>query len=122
MIQRMQRMLDTRRHPPHRRHPQSLPPRAARQRHVGVGRRRRTLLELGARVGRLEFVSHCYQRPRHLPLWPYNLFAMIHGHDRDEVMLEAAAGRRAARFGSCRQHDVLFSTRILKKTGLRLVA
>jgi DNA-binding Lrp family transcriptional regulator len=79
------------------------------------------LLELGARVGRLEFVSHCYERPRHPPLWPYNLFAMIHGHDRDEVMqklelVEALLGDH------CRQHDVLFSSRILKKTGLRLVA
>ncbi len=79
------------------------------------------LLELGARVGRLEFVSHCYQRPRHLPLWPYNLFAMIHGHDRDEVMQKQQ--QVAELLGSnCRQHDVLFSTRILKKTGLRLVA
>lgn len=79
------------------------------------------LHELGARVGRLEFVSHCYQRPRHLPLWPYNLFAMIHGHDRDEVMLKQQ--QVADLLGSsCRQHDVLFSTRILKKTGLRLVA
>ncbi len=79
------------------------------------------LHELGARLGRLEFVSHCYQRPRHLPLWPYNLFAMIHGHDRDEVMqkMEQVVELLGP---SCRQHDVLFSTRILKKTGLRLVA
>jgi len=79
------------------------------------------LLELGARVGRLEFVSHCYQRPRHMPLWPYNLFAMIHGHDRDEVMLKKQQVA-ALLGGHCRQQDVLFSTRILKKTGLRLVA
>ena len=79
------------------------------------------LLELGSRVGRLEFVSHCYERPRHLPLWPYNLFAMVHGHDRDEVIQKQA--QIAALLGSdCRQHDLLFSTRILKKTGLRLVA
>jgi len=79
------------------------------------------LLELGSRVGRLEFVSHCYERPRHLPLWPYNLFAMVHGHDRDEVMQKQA--QIAALLGSdCRQNDLLFSTRILKKTGLRLVA
>ena len=38
--------------------------------------------ELGARVGALSFVSHCYLRPRHLPLWPYNLFAMVHGKSR----------------------------------------
>jgi len=79
------------------------------------------LLELGSRVGRLEFVSHCYERPRHLPLWPYNLFAMVHGYDRDEVMQKQA--QIAALLGSdCRQHELLFSTRILKKTGLRLVA
>jgi DNA-binding Lrp family transcriptional regulator len=79
------------------------------------------LSELGARVGRLEFVSHCYERPRHMPLWPHNLFAMIHGRDRDEVMQKQA--QVAELLGSsCRQHDVLFSTRILKKTGLRLIA
>jgi len=79
------------------------------------------LQELGSRIGRLEFVSHCYERPRHMPLWPYNLFAMIHGHDREEVMQKQALV--AEMLGSsCRQHDVLFSTRILKKTGLRLVA
>jgi DNA-binding Lrp family transcriptional regulator len=79
------------------------------------------LQELGSRVGRLDFVSHSYERPRHLPLWPYNLFAMIHGHDRAEVMQKKE--QVAALLGSdCRQSDVLFSTRILKKTGLRLVA
>jgi DNA-binding Lrp family transcriptional regulator len=79
------------------------------------------LQELGSLIGRLDFVSHSYERPRHLPLWPYNLFAMIHGHDREEVMQKQA--QVAVLLGSsCRQHDVLFSTRILKKTGLRLVA
>jgi DNA-binding Lrp family transcriptional regulator len=77
------------------------------------------LLELGSRVGRLDFVSHCYERPRRPPLWPYNLFAMVHGHDRDEVMEKVA--QVASLLGhQNRRHDVLFSTRILKKTGLRL--
>jgi DNA-binding Lrp family transcriptional regulator len=79
------------------------------------------LLELGSRVGRLDFVSHCYERPRRPPIWPYNLFAMVHGHDRDEVMEKVA--QVAILLGHHnRHHDVLFSTRILKKTGLRLVA
>jgi len=79
------------------------------------------LQDLGAQVGRLDFVSHCYERPRHLPLWPYNLFAMVHGHDRDEVV--SKIDQITELLGTdCRQHDVLFSTRILKKTGLRLVA
>ena len=75
--------------------------------------------ELGARVGALEFVTHCYRRPRALPDWPYNLFAMVHGNSRDEV--RDKAGRIAELLGAdCRGSDVLFSTRILKKTGLRI--
>lgn len=75
--------------------------------------------ELGLRVGVLDFVSHCYRRPRHLPQWRYNLFAMVHGRDRSEV--ETKITRIAAVLGdAARAHDVLYSTRILKKTGLRL--
>jgi DNA-binding Lrp family transcriptional regulator len=77
--------------------------------------------ELGRRVGALPFVSHCYRRPRHPPMWPYNLFAMVHGRTRDEV--EAKVAEIAALLGAAsRRHDVLYSTAILKKTGLRLAA
>ena len=73
---------------------------------------------LGAAIAALAGVSHCYRRPRRLPLWPYNLFAMLHGRDRDEV--RAAAARVAALVaGHCRGHDILFSQAVLKKTGLR---
>ena len=65
------------------------------------------------------FVTHCYRRPRRLPEWPYNLFAMVHGATREEV--EADVSKIAALLGaSCRSHDVLYSSRILKKTGLRI--
>ena len=75
--------------------------------------------ELGAKVGALHFVSHCYLRPRALAEWPYNLFAMIHGHSREEV--EEQRRIIAGLLGSaCRAYDILYSTRILKKTGLRL--
>jgi DNA-binding Lrp family transcriptional regulator len=75
--------------------------------------------ELGARVGALEFVSHCYQRPRHLPMWPYNLFAMVHGRTRGAV--EQGVGQIELLLGEyCRGHEVLYSKRILKKTGLRI--
>jgi DNA-binding Lrp family transcriptional regulator len=75
--------------------------------------------ELGRAVGQLDFVSHCYHRPRQLPDWPYNLFAMVHGRSREEV--EALVARIADLLGERqRQHAILFSTRILKKTGLRL--
>ncbi|SHE31006.1 transcriptional regulator, AsnC family [Modicisalibacter ilicicola DSM 19980] len=74
---------------------------------------------LGREVARLPGVSHCYRRPRHLPEWPYNLFAMLHGRSREEV--ERQAEELAALLGdACRSHRILYSSRILKKTGLRL--
>ncbi|MGI9464123.1 MAG: Lrp/AsnC family transcriptional regulator, partial [Aestuariivirgaceae bacterium] len=77
--------------------------------------------QLGEKVGALDFVSHCYRRPRHLPLWPYNLFAMVHGRERAEV--EDKVDVIARMLGTAtRRHDILYSTRILKKTGLRIAA
>ncbi|MCK6450069.1 MAG: AsnC family transcriptional regulator [Alphaproteobacteria bacterium] len=75
--------------------------------------------ELGRLIGALEFVSHCYRRPRRPPIWPYNLFAMVHGKERADV--EEKAKRIGAILGdAARAHEILYSTRILKKTGLRL--
>ena len=77
--------------------------------------------EVGVRIGALDFVSHCYRRPRHPPEWRYNLFAMAHGRTREDVLAKVEA--IAALIGpALSAHDVLFSTRILKKTGLRLRA
>jgi len=75
---------------------------------------------LGAQIGALSFVSHCYRRPRRLPQWPYNLFVMVHGLDRDEVAHKVA--QIAALLGEAgRGQQLLYSSQILKKTGLRLV-
>ena len=74
--------------------------------------------DLGQKVGQLDFVSHCYHRPRHLPEWPYNLFAMVHGKsqaDVDKQIKQIADLLGDANLGS----DVLYSTKILKKTGFR---
>lgn len=77
------------------------------------------IAELGPRVAALAGVSHCYRRPRHLPGWPYNLFAMLHGTSREAVASQAQ--EIVALLGpACRSHDILYSTAILKKTGLRL--
>ena len=74
---------------------------------------------LARQVAQLTGVSHCYRRTRHLPEWPYNLFAMLHGRSRDEVQRQADVV--AALLGpACSAHDILYSTAILKKTGLRL--
>jgi siroheme decarboxylase len=74
---------------------------------------------LAAQVAALNGVSHCYRRTRQRPAWPYNLFAMLHGRSRDEVQRQADVV--AALLGpACLAHDILYSTAILKKTGLRL--
>ena len=88
--------------------------------------------EFGRRVGKLPFVSHCYERPRHLPHWHYNLFAMVHGKNQDEIqqfrsqIKELLKDVLLQRKGDANQNipmpsnDMLTSTQILKKTGLRL--
>jgi len=72
------------------------------------------------RVGRLlaaeACVTLCYQRPRRLPDWPYNLFCMIHGRERDIVLRRLAQiieyhGLQAI------AHSVLFSSRSFKQRG-----
>lgn len=75
--------------------------------------------DLGRQVGALEFVSHAYRRPRVLPDWPFNLFAMVHGRCEKDVkpMISCIAEILGDR---CRRFDVLYSSKILKKQGLRL--
>jgi DNA-binding Lrp family transcriptional regulator len=75
--------------------------------------------EMGAKIGALPTVSHCYRRPRAQPHWPYNLFAMVHGHSKSEVEREAMR-IHCLLADTCRSFDILYSTAILKKTGLRL--
>lgn len=79
----------------------------------------RDLDAAGRALAALPWVTHCYSRPARLPDWPYTLFAMAHGRNRDEVL--ALVKDMAAILGDkAKRRDVLFSTRILKKTGLRL--
>lgn len=70
------------------------------------------------RVGRSlaasPYVSHCYERPRFAD-WPYNLFAMVHGHDRRECL---ALTRELADIVGINEYSVLFSTREFKKSSM----
>jgi DNA-binding Lrp family transcriptional regulator len=72
--------------------------------------------ELGRCIGRYSFVTLCYQRPRRLPEWRYNLFCMIHGHDRSAVieqvnfMVEQCGLQEIT-------HEILFSGRCFKQRG-----
>jgi DNA-binding Lrp family transcriptional regulator len=60
-------------------------------------------------------VTLCYQRPRRLPDWSYNLFSMVHGHDRAAVLAEVARLREL--LGAACQP--LFSRRRFKQCGAR---
>ena len=74
---------------------------------------------LGRQIGELPYVSHCYQRPRHEPYWSYNLFAMVHGTERAQVE-ERAEKLKAILGDACISNEILYSSKILKKTGMRL--
>jgi DNA-binding Lrp family transcriptional regulator len=78
---------------------------------------------VGAAVAELPFVTHCYERPRHPGVWPYNFFAMTHGRSADESaarVAEVASVMREHFDVDARGWDTLFSTQILKKTGIRI--
>ncbi len=72
------------------------------------------------RIGKLlaaeTCVTLCYQRPRRLPDWSYNLFCMIHGRARDSVLrcIERIIDTHGLHDVT---HDVLFSTRSFKQCG-----
>lgn len=67
-------------------------------------------------------VTLCYQRPRRLPDWPYNLFSMVHGRDRGAVLeqvtrLRMELGQALGLEDVCCQP--LFSRRRFKQCGAR---
>jgi len=75
--------------------------------------------QVGKIFKELGFVSHCYERPQIKPDWNYNLFAMVHGKTLEEVKnkVELMKNKISELYISS---DLLFSTEILKKTGIRL--
>ncbi|MDN5347794.1 MAG: siroheme decarboxylase [Clostridia bacterium] len=73
------------------------------------------LEEVGRKLASFPEVTHCYQR-RTLPGWPYNLFTMIHGRDR-QVCINMA--RRLAEAVGIETYELVFSTAELKKTSMR---
>ena len=79
--------------------------------------------EVGPAIAEFDFVTHCYERPRHDGVWPYNFFAMTHGRSEAESQqrIQQVHDRMAEYWDvATSDWDTLFSTRILKKTGIRL--
>lgn len=73
--------------------------------------------ERAALLARQPGVTLCYRRARG-PGWPYNLYCMLHGRERDEVLRWLAQARAAAGLEACSQ-TVLFSRRRFKQCGAR---
>lgn len=71
--------------------------------------------EIGRRLAHEQGVTLCYRRRRHLPQWPYNLYCMVHGRSREEVMPVIDRLCRVAGH-PC---EALFSTRRFKQQGAR---
>ena len=74
--------------------------------------------QVGSCFAEVDFVNLCYQRPRHLPEWRYNLFCMIHGQDRAEV-LERVEQLAEQCLDEKPAYEVLFSCRRFKQRGAR---
>jgi len=73
---------------------------------------------VGRQLGAQPCVTLCYQRPRRLPDWPYNLFCMIHGRDRDRV-LDTIDQMVASQDLRGIPRKILFSGRRFKQRGAR---
>jgi siroheme decarboxylase len=72
---------------------------------------------MGRKLGSLPYVRLCYQRRAHAN-WPYTLYAMIHGKDRDVVLQQIEDARQACGLQDT-PSDVLFSVQRFKQTGGR---
>lgn len=75
---------------------------------------------VGRRIADSGRVSLCYRRPRFLPHWPYNLFCMIHGKDRNEVEQDIVTLVKECGLGAY-PRSVLFSRRRFKQCGAQYV-
>ncbi len=76
------------------------------------------LMDIGKKFGAYDFVTLCYQRPRRLPDWPYNLFCMIHGREKDTVREQT--NKMVAECGlEDVARDILFSTKCYKQCGAK---
>ena len=72
--------------------------------------------DFGRAIAAFPCVTLSYRRPRHLPAWPYNLFTMVHGHHRQQVIAKVAEIVEECDLHEI-PHEILFSTRRFKQRG-----
>ena len=77
--------------------------------------------KLGSCIGKLSCVTLSYRRPRRLPDWPYNLFTMVHGRNREEVKQKVEEIVETCGLQDINR-TILFSTRRFKQRGASYTA
>lgn len=68
--------------------------------------------DVGERIASFGEVTHCYERPTIPGKWDYNLFAMIHGYDRESV---EGIARHISEVVGIYDYELLYSTKEFKK-------
>jgi len=71
--------------------------------------------KVGKTMARFRAVTHCYQRKTSKG-WPYNLYTMIHGDNREECYEMA---KKISRKAGIRDYILLFSEKEFKKTSMK---
>ncbi|MBF0158550.1 MAG: AsnC family protein [Magnetococcales bacterium] len=74
------------------------------------------IADTASQLTRFEFISLCYQRRRCLPHWPFNLYCMIHGQARQQVLEQIDQMVQQCQLSHL-PREVLFSQRRFKQRG-----
>ena len=72
--------------------------------------------QVGEHISQFNFINLCYQRPRQDEPWPYNLYCMIHGKDREKVLLQLDQLIESVGLSQYK-YEVLFSKQCFKQRG-----
>jgi len=70
--------------------------------------------QTSAAVSQLGFVNLCYLRPRQGKQWPYNLYCMIHGKNKEKVLQQLDYLIDSCELSSI-NYEVLFSKQCFKQ-------
>ncbi|WOH36116.1 hypothetical protein RI844_12120 [Thalassotalea fonticola] len=72
--------------------------------------------DVAAILAQKKVITLCYRRPRVLPDWPYNLFCMIHGKDRAQVIKQLDDMCQHSELAGI-DKKILFSNKAYKQRG-----
>jgi len=72
--------------------------------------------QIGGHISQFGFISLCYLRPRQGDQWPYNLYCMIHGRNKQRVLEQLEQLTEACGLAQF-SREVLFSKRCFKQRG-----